>query len=181
MGYRHPAQRDRDLADIARMYLIEHKTQAQIAETLSNDPERNYTISQQQISYDLRSLRKKWLKSAMVDFTQARAEELARVDRLEAEYWDAWQASKEITTARGVAGEDDPVVTQKYGPGDPAFLAGVERCIKMRVDLLGLQAPKLLAVVDEDFDQEKWAKDRAARHAEALSTLEEADDDSEAQ
>lgn len=163
---RTPCDRDRDLALIAKMYLIAHKTQSQIVYELNHLEERSklpYKVNQQMVSYDLQRLREKWQKSSLVDFNAARSSQLAKNDQLEATYWEAWCESKEIII-------DDE---KKQVPGNPAFLAGVERCIDRRTRLLGLDAPKLLAVVDSDFDQAAWNEKRQSRHAEALATLEE--------
>jgi len=42
-----------------------------------------------------------WVKSALTDFNEHKARELARIDQLEAEYWRAWQDSKEQMTISG--------------------------------------------------------------------------------
>ena len=53
-----------------------------------------FGISQQQISLDLKTIRAMWLQSAVRDFDAARAEELAKIDAVEAEFWGAWEKSK---------------------------------------------------------------------------------------
>jgi hypothetical protein len=81
---RSPDQIARDRAEIARLYL-QRRTQAEIAAQPG--------MSRQQVGYDLGAVRQGWLESSLTDFNARKAEELARIDRLEREYWDAWQAS----------------------------------------------------------------------------------------
>jgi hypothetical protein len=82
---RSPDQIRRDRAEVARLYL-QGWTQADIGARLG--------LSRQQIGYDLEAVRQEWLRSALVDFDAKKAEELAKIDRLEGEYWAAWEASK---------------------------------------------------------------------------------------
>jgi hypothetical protein len=58
---------------------------------------------QSQICYDLKVLKKRWSESALAATNEVRSRELAKLDRLEMEYWDAWQRScgiKEISTTK---------------------------------------------------------------------------------
>ena len=160
--YRATGEIARDRKVIAKWYL-QGKSQYEIADLVG--------LSQATISRDLKALHKVWLKSSLVDFGEAKAKELAKIDHLELTYWEAWEASKTSTTIRGASDSESAIVTQKEGAGDPAFLAGVERCIKQRVDILGLNSPKLMGIVDEDFDQAEWANARDARHARAVALL----------
>ena len=118
---RSPDQIRQDRAEVARLYL-EGWTQAGIGAQLG--------LSRQQIGYDLGAVRQEWLRSSLVDFNAKKAEELAKVDQLEREYWSAWEASKKGRQAN----------TAEQA-GDPRYLAGVERCIEQRCKLLGLHAP----------------------------------------
>lgn len=131
-------------------------------------------ISQATVSRDLKAIQKLWLKSSLIDFNEARAREIAKIDHLECVYWEAWEASKVSTTIRG--SDSDATVTQKEGAGNQAFTNGVKDCIKLRADLLGLMAAQVVAVVGEDFDQEAWTNERSRRHAAALAVLEDPDD-----
>lgn len=162
---RNKAERLRDRKRAASLYL-RGKHQQEIADELG--------IDQSTVSRDLSYLHKEWEEAAKEDYGRLRGREIAKTYELERTYWEAWLASKSLITIRG-RGEEDAIVTQKDTPGDSSFLAGVERCMKMRADLLGLDAPKAVAIVDEDFDQEAWAKRRNARHAAALEALEEAE------
>lgn len=149
---------ERDRRDLADMYL-QGWTQAEIADHLNKDPERDYTLTQQMISYDLLRLQKAWRDSALVDIDEVKANELAKVDRLEREYWRGWERSCEdaetvTQKTRGVVKKyrnDDGVFvserpaevdkTSKGQAGDPRFLNGVEWCIERRCKIFGVDAP----------------------------------------
>lgn len=122
-----------------------------------------FGISQQQISLDLKAIRSAWLQSAIRDFDAARAEELAKIDAVEAEYWSAWDRSKkdkEVATQEG-SGEIDPqtkrprikkLSLRKEGQsGNPAYLAGILSCIDKRCAILGLDAPKRFQINWDDL------------------------------
>jgi len=113
-------------------------------------------ISQQQVSHDLQILRRAWQMSALVSIDKITAKELAKIDKLEEEYWVAWERSKEDYTQKSskVKGSElgkDKKLKAEYleqlsknivQVGDPRFLAGVERCIKQRREIFGIDAPE---------------------------------------
>jgi hypothetical protein len=145
---RLPDQILKDREEIARLYL-QRWTQAEIGQKLG--------LSRQQVGYDLGALRQEWLQSSLLDFTARKAEELARIDRLEREYWDAWDASKrerETSTTEQTRDDDGQRVKaaiRKVGQtGDPRYLAGVERCIEQRAKILGLNAPTETRLTGKD-------------------------------
>lgn len=147
---RSTAQRTRDRRNIGNLYL-QGWIQADIAESVG--------VSQSTVSNDLKALHKDWLASALLDFNEAKSQELAKIDRLEREYWAAWGQSKvPIKTAsqkqRGkvVKRQDEdgefiaeqPAEVSKMSKeqiGDPRFLAGVQWCIDRRCKILGVDAP----------------------------------------
>jgi hypothetical protein len=136
---RSPDQIRNDRAEVARLYLM-RLTQAEIGAKLG--------LSRQQVGYDLEAIRQEWLQSSVMDFNARKAEELARIDRLEAEYWDAWEASKkekETTTSEQTTGGDGEkvkaAIRKTEQTGDPRYLAGVERCIERRCRIVGMDAP----------------------------------------
>jgi hypothetical protein len=138
---RTPDQIRSDRAEIAQLYLL-RRTQAEIAEKLG--------LSRQQIGYDLNAVREEWLHSSLTDFNQRKAEELARLDRLEREYWNAWLESKKetqvATTEQTTDGDGDrlrAVVRKEQQTGNPQYLAGVQSCIEQRCKILGLNAPNV--------------------------------------
>ena len=96
-------------------------------------------------------LHAEWLASALVDISEAKSRELARLDDLERTYWAGWQRSQdpvEVINKRAVethAGRRITVNTQSSDQvGDPRFLAGVGWCIEQRCKLLGIASPERL-------------------------------------
>jgi len=146
MPKRHPVQREKDLENIAHRYLMLHEPQAVIAAALN--------VSQPTVSNDLKALVNRWQESALMDVDEAKATELARINRLELEYWNTWEQSKrdkESTLAEKTEGKETHTKAQqrKEGQvGNPSFLAGVQWCIDRRCKLLGLDAPTKIAPTD---------------------------------
>jgi hypothetical protein len=108
-------------------------------------------LSTPTVSRDLQHLYKEWQESSLVDIDKAKSQELAKVDRLEREYWQAWERScKDAETMRqegskkkdGKVEPDKVVKTAKGQAGDSRFLAGIQWCINKRCELLGLDAPE---------------------------------------
>lgn len=155
-------QREADYERITSLYLRGWR-QADIAVELG--------LSQQQISYDLRTIQKRWRESTAINLDEAKAKELSRLDELERTFWAAWEQSKsERTKARqetdGKGKDGKPNVKKasiekEQRDGNPAFLQGVLSCIDRRCKLLGLDAPAkqqnynidLSTLTDEQLDR----------------------------
>lgn len=142
---RTPAQRAHDLQETARMYL-EGKSQWEIAGFLG--------VSVMCVHRDLKKLSHRWTAKADIDFDAKKAEELAKLDRVERTAWEAWDKSckqKEIKGSKardgGIKGSfDEAWERQEERDGDPRFLEIVYKCILKRMETLGLDAPKKLVV-----------------------------------
>ena len=142
-------QIERDRREIAGLYLQGWK-QAEIAEKLSEAKEREYTLSQQMVSYDIRRLIDQWRESGLADIDDAKARELAKINNLELEYWQAWLRScedAETVKQKGQPGDmpgrvktDQVERTVKGQAGDPRFLTGVQWCIEQRCKIFGVYA-----------------------------------------
>jgi hypothetical protein len=109
---------------VAELYLA-GKHQTAIAEV--------FGVSQATISRDLDAIKKDWQESALVVFDEIKAKELAKVDNLEREYWDAWQESKVLKSK-----DDDGEDVRLSKDGDPRFLSGVQWCIEQRLKIFGV-------------------------------------------
>lgn len=109
------------------------------------------------VGNDARRLKKQWRATALRTTGKLIREQLGRIDALEQEYWDAWEASRKPTTKKSrkskgakVEGHDMFVgaeeITEQLDTtttaGDPRFLQGVANCIEQRRKLLGLDAPE---------------------------------------
>lgn len=151
-------QREADLDQI-NIWTLQGKTLRQCAAELAQI--RDYEVSHVTIKHDLDTIATRWREGTNLDLDSHKAKELARIDLLEQTYWKAWEQSLEQAETTTTRQKDTPVtrkskdgqsvtVTNKQyeaslrkeeRDGNPAYLVGVERCIKMRVDLLGLNAP----------------------------------------
>jgi len=135
---RTKTQIQKDRVEVATLYL-QGWTQAAIGEKLG--------LARQQIGYDLKAIRKAWLKSSIIDFNEAKARELARIDNLEITHWQAWDRSNtakrtETTVVKGKGGEIIQVtIKEEQLTGDKRFLDGVGECIDKRIKVFGFAAP----------------------------------------
>jgi hypothetical protein len=150
-------QRLRDRAELARRYL-QGEPLSSIGHALG--------LSTRQVEIDLKAIRDEWVKSAVRDFEEARAIELAKIDQLEQTYWEAYYASLDESTSKtqylkiGADGRPVPdraiLHSTPKGQGNTAILQGIQWCIDRRVAIFGLDAPELaaetLALFDEDED-----------------------------
>lgn len=155
---RTSTERERDLRLLAEWYLT-GRSIYQITDDLNARQDVAYTLTHSQIWYDLNALRKRWAKAGLLDFDKAQSQELAKTDRLEQEYWDAWQ---------------------RVDPTDrtaPQYLAGIMKCIERRCKILGLDAP----VKQEHsgavgvFDASEWQR-KAQEQLEHVQGLDECAD-----
>lgn len=141
MGHRKPIIREAHLEQIAARYL-KGETQTAIAAAIG--------LTQQTVSNDLKTLQKRWQQSALIAIDERKGEELARIDQLEREYWQAWERSQQPTETQStrmvtggiLTGERNEASLRREGQtGDPRYLTGVQWCIEQRVKILGLAAP----------------------------------------
>jgi len=129
-----------DRVTIAEMYLAGH-TQMEIAMHLH--------LSQSTISRDITIIHKEWQESTLLDFNDAKARELARIDKLEREAWIAWEESKSAKRritghmSEGEINKNNARVVTENQNGDPRFLNQIERCIKLRIAIFGLETKKI--------------------------------------
>jgi hypothetical protein len=125
---RTPFERENDLLKISELYL-KGKTQFEIGASLG--------VSQSQISYDLRVLRSRWVAASVQNIDRIKAEQLAKLDKLEVSYWEAW--NKSISPVQVVDKEGNVLTVDQSG--DPRFLQGIERIIEQRRKVFGMDAP----------------------------------------
>lgn len=146
---RNDAERARDLKTEARLYL-RGWSQADIAEHLG--------VDRSTVTRDLQSLHEQWQQEALKDIDQVKQLELARIDRLEREHWDAWERSKMPAEGEqeAIAGPGGFVVTlhsRRGQVGDARFLNGALDCVVRRCAILGIDAPKKIAPTDPSGKQ----------------------------
>ena len=126
---------------VARLY-VEGASPSQIAQKLG--------ISLGTVRRDVRRVAKLWRAILERDFATAKSQELAKINRLEAAAWEAWERSlldEESTkvTAEGEKKKAERVTRNR--PGDAKFLDRVAWCIDKRCQILSLAEPG-----DENFD-----------------------------
>lgn len=145
---RTKAERERDIPVIADMY-VRGKTQEYIASWLAEN--RTYKLSRVTILNDLKKIKREWLASAVIDYDEAKAKELAKIDKIEFESWEAWERSIGVSETQTISqqgrneedrGERKAVVKRENKAGDPRFLSTIQWCINKRCEILGLDAPK---------------------------------------
>lgn len=109
-------------------------------------------ISQGQISKELKRIKEDWRTQAVRDQALAQGRALAKLELVEREFWDAWQASRSVkesalveqlalATDSGAHSGNTRTKRQKRTQdqnGDPAFLRGVLDCIKEQAKVLDL-------------------------------------------
>lgn len=162
-GHRTQGQREKDFERVAEMYLAGSYL-SEIAAVIG--------VSTQTISVDLVEIRRRWQARYMEKIDARKSQELARIDRLEREYWRAWDRSCEaststtITKTKGEALRDQISKTTAERNGDARFLAGVAWCIKARREILGLDAPLRVHVEEEEHE---WSDAELVKLAARLS------------
>jgi len=124
--------------------------------SLQVDIAKELGVAQPTVSRDLKVLRQAWLASSLVNIDTVKAQELAKIDRLEIEYWEAWKRSCEDSETVKKRGKPDSSgittasieQTSKEQVGDSRFLAGVQWCIERRCKLFGLDKPQEVSMSD---------------------------------
>lgn len=165
---RSTSQLVRDRRRIADLYL-QGWLQVDIADELH--------IDQSTVSRDLKAIQAAWVRSTLIDFDAAKAREVAKVDRLEREYWQAWQESKKekVSTSTETAQLKDgkrnkAQIRREERNGDPRYLLGVQWCIDKRCKILGLDAPKAVDVRITEGEVNDAIEHELARLARAQET-----------
>ncbi|HEY7311159.1 MAG TPA: hypothetical protein VH643_17485 [Gemmataceae bacterium] len=105
---------------------------------------RAFEVTQKTISLDLKAIQAEWLAQAVLDRGEWTARELARIDEVERQAWNAWTKSQETAETKREKtgdGKSETVTTSKGQAGDPRFLEIVLKCVAKRCELLGLNTP----------------------------------------
>jgi hypothetical protein len=111
------------------------------------------------LSYDLATIRERWKKRSESSITEQISKELASLDKIESEAWEAWKRSQgkaETLTrkgkkaagssagadGKGESGETIEVTKREEDQiGDPRFLAEARACVVERRKMMGLDKP----------------------------------------
>lgn len=183
---RSEIQRNRDLPIIANLYLQGH-TQASISAAITEG--KKYKLTVATISKDIKHIEALWLDSTLVDFSTAKAKELALLDYAEAELWQAWHGSKQpklIRVKEGATRQTAPAGKTKKGKAikaqtlaagktieryeqrdpSPRYIDLILEIVDKRLRILGAFAPEahVFGVVDlDDLDKqraERWEQNK---------------------
>jgi hypothetical protein len=149
-----------DRAVMARLYL-QGVPQYRIAEEVG--------VSPGQVTYDLKKVRAEWRTSALIDFNERQALELAKLDRVEAAAWESFDRSRETfvsktfvvsdgaATAEGEekaepasGGRSQKTIRSEGRHGDARFLQVVLDCVEKRCRILGISYDRDLIPADTD-------------------------------
>jgi hypothetical protein len=151
---RTAAQRSADLR-YAEHHHLRGRTHARIAEMLSK--ERGYSISRQQVAYDLKGLEQEWMAEAEELVGLGRARALKSLAMQEEAAWDGWDTSRRLPDVLAVlASPAHPSLRRKDAnasfAGDPAFLKRVMEIHDRRTRLLGLEVPVAMTIQNSTVD-----------------------------
>jgi hypothetical protein len=154
MRRRTREEREYDLIEIERR-LLRGERQAEIARALG--------MSRSQVLRDVRRIEQQWREALVRERTEWKMLELARLAELERTYWEAWLASRRPRTVetveRAPAGtEARASVRTEQRDGNPAYLAGILACIRVRIELLGLDEPLRISLEMAREEAERLAR-----------------------
>jgi len=160
----HAKQKSVELQDrrteIAALY-VKGYFQFEIAEALG--------ITAAQVNRDLKSIQAEWAETRVEDLQLAKQKELAKLEQVEREAWQAWDRSqKDAVTEKRTAGEIEATTSKDGKPGesielpvtktettragqvgDPRYLDQVQKVVERRCKLLGLDAPAKIQTTGE--------------------------------
>lgn len=173
----HPGclEMDERRAKVAELYVRGH-SMAEIATVCG--------VHKCTIVRDVREIRKEWREQYADTFQRYTLEQIRKIDAVEKEAWEAWQASKQdsvtISRKEPSSGDIETTTTVKGQTGDPRYLEAILRAIERRSKLLGLDAPEKVqwlitneqAGDDEDGDSAELAEVQS-QLVEMLDTLRE--------
>lgn len=119
------------------------------------EAEHGIRMTRKQVYDDMLESRREWKAARMQAHDQHRDETMAMLDAVEAEAWEAWEESKKARDP--VTGVPLLVNMQRVKtPGDWRFLEIVRQARKDRREMLGLDAPKMVAGAFAGLNAEQW-------------------------
>lgn len=160
MPKRTEEQREHDLALTAALYLHSVPTD-EIAMVIS-EQYGDFDLTPRTIRNDLQELRKRWIEAQLVNFDEAKARELTKLDELEHQLYKGWErsmteyTSQETENSTGdvpVGGTEFKTLTStkiknkiEQRDGAVVFLQEIRKVIDQRCKILGLYEPEKFAV-----------------------------------
>lgn len=137
---------EKELEAIADLYATGWR-QSDIAEHLG--------LSLDRVAKSIAKVRQRWLESQTMDFAVRQAVELEKLDRVEAELWEAWEKSKKglkkkmssdivRSSQRGDQTEKMSAIEEVDQPGEVKYLELIAKIVAQRCKILGLDAPTVI-------------------------------------
>jgi hypothetical protein len=134
--------------EIDREFIGELYTQGLSHYAITNrlNSSRPYKLSRQIVTTQIQGIIGEWRAKMLQAVDEKIADELARLNKIEREAWDAWERSKAEETkttsekSEGTNGRTLARVIKAGRDGDPRFLMIVGNCVTERCKLLGLYA-----------------------------------------
>ncbi len=131
---------------------------------LSLNRRRHYNLTESQIRYDIGKIKDEWIGTYLQNYDQSKAMEIAKLDKLEATYWEAWSRSlrkekKVVKSDSSMSGSGNFEGSQdqeskreeiKSSQGNEKFLKGIQWCIDKRCEILGHDEPSKLDITWQD-------------------------------
>jgi hypothetical protein len=171
---RDELERERDFGFEASLYLrgaTLQKISDALADFYLKEEGREMKLSLRSILNDLEVIHQRWINSALVDFSAAKAKELAKLDEVERACWEGFNKAmaKKVTETvnesdgdgekpakryRSTVKEDD-VISGKY------WIDTILACIDKRCKILGLFSPEKYQV--------DWRADAAKTGVDAVA------------
>lgn len=148
---RKPSELAKHRLLIAELYLKGYTMMA-LKEVMAD--EHNVELSIGTIHSDLKVLQKEWHERSIESIDKIKARELAKIDKVEIEFWQGWERSKKEFKAISskekaikLKGKKEPIDAEEIERtkkveervGDSKFLFGVLKCIEERCQILGIQ------------------------------------------
>lgn len=150
---RNEAQRQLDIPEIQAL-AIRGYSHEEIATKIS--AQRDYTLSRQQITYDMQDVNKMFEALAAQQILLQKGREIAAANALEHEAWKAWDRSQQdkVVKTTNVTMRGETILNQQINErietqvGDKGFLDAAAASSKARRDMWGLDAPKQSEVIE---------------------------------
>jgi hypothetical protein len=142
--------RDRKLlSEWLAMGKTDEMKQSEIADELRESTNADYTLSQQQISYDLGYIEKQWKKKTIENVNKAKMKELEKLKAYERMARRGWENSvqdsenhkRKVKNEQGERSKEIQVET-KQQIGDPRFINSLIKISKHRAKIMGFEAPQ---------------------------------------
>ena len=180
----NPTKSRRDGAvDALRHRIMDRYVQGWTLRRIGEDPEVRRDVSA--VSRHVQAVLEEWRAQDISDMGALKVRELAKLDRLEATLWEAWERSREDAVVKlaeklvrppgagpgaAEATERARVSERREGQvGDPQFLSEVRACVELRAKILGFLVKRLEPSEVMKDALEKYVAPRDLRRLEAAA------------